>query len=212
MSKVLTAFKLIMYKPSKFLVLLLEFYGTRLPDKLYLKILYRFKMGRKLNLMKPITFTEKLQWLKLHNRKQEYTTMVDKYSVKDYVKGIIGPEYIIPTLGVWNNFDDIDFSKMPHRFVLKTTHGGGGGGVVLCKDKSSFNLQKAKEVLEKSLNHDIYRNLREWPYKNVERRIIAEEFLEDPTGELKDYKFFCFNGEVKFFKIDFGRFTNHHAN
>ncbi len=182
------------------------------PDKLYLELMFRLKMGYPLDLRNPQTFNEKLQWLKLYNRRPEYTQMVDKYAVKEYVAQIIGKEYIIPTTGVWDKFGQIDFSALPERFVLKTTHGGGGGGVAICNDKEHFNTAEAKRKLGKSLSVDIYRNLREWPYKNVKRRIIAEEYMQDGSGELKDYKFFCFNGRVEFFKIDFDRFVDHHAN
>lgn len=182
------------------------------PDKLYLELMFRLKMGYPLDLKNPQTFNEKLQWLKLYNRRPEYTQMVDKYAVKEYVAQIIGKEYIIPTIGVWDKFGQIDFSALPERFVLKTTHGGGGGGVAICTDKEHFDIAEAKRKLEKSLSVDIYRNLREWPYKNVKRRIIAEEYMQDSSGELKDYKFFCFNGRVEFFKIDFDRFVDHHAN
>lgn len=182
------------------------------PDKLYLELMFRLKMGYPLDLKNPQTFNEKLQWLKLYNRKPEYTQMVDKYAVKEYVAQIIGKEYIIPTTGVWDKFGQIDFSALPERFVLKTTHGGGGGGVAICNDKEHFDTAEAKRKLGKSLSVDIYRNLREWPYKNVKRRIIAEEYMQDGSGELKDYKFFCFNGRVEFFKIDFDRFVDHHAN
>ena len=182
------------------------------PDKLYLELMFRLKMGYPLDLRNPQTFNEKLQWLKLYNRRPEYTQMVNKYAVKEYVAQIIGKEYIIPTTGVWDKFGQIDFSALPERFVLKTTHGGGGGGVAICNDKEHFNTAEAKRKLGKSLSVDIYRNLREWPYKNVKRRIIAEEYMQDGSGELKDYKFFCFNGRVEFFKIDFDRFVDHHAN
>ncbi len=170
-------------------------------------------MGYPLNLRSPRTFNEKLQWLKLYNRKPEYTQMVDKYAVKEYVAKLIGEEYIIPTLGVWNRVEDIDFDTLPNQFVLKTTHGGGGNGVVICKDKATFNREEARKRLQQSLGSDIYRNLREWPYKNVPRRIIAEQFLVDESGvELKDYKFFCFHGKVKCFKVDFDRQIDHKAN
>ena len=183
-----------------------------IPDRLYLKAMFRLKMGYPLNLDNPQTFNEKLQWLKVYNRRPEYTQMVDKYAVKEYVANIIGKEYIIPTIGVWDKFEQIDFLALPEHFVLKTTHGGGGGGVVICNDKKQFDIIDAKRKLKKSLSADIYRNLREWPYKNVKKRIIAEKYMRDSNGELKDYKFFCFNGKVEFFKIDFDRFVDHHAN
>lgn len=170
-------------------------------------------MGKKLNLKNPRTFTEKIQWLKLYNRKPEYTQMVDKAMVKDYVAAKIGNEYIIPTLAVWDKLEDIDLSKLPEKFVLKTTNGGGGGGVAICRDKSNFNLAQVKNKFKTALNRNAYIGYKEWPYKNIKPRIIAEELIELQNGEeLKDYKFFCFDGKVKFFKVDFGRFIEHHAN
>ena len=183
------------------------------PDKLFLKLKFRLMMGEKLDLKNPKTFNQKLQWLKLYNRKPEYTTMVDKYTVKEYVANIIGEEHIIPTLGVWNSVDEIDWDALPNQFVLKTTHGGGGGGVVICKSKADLDKNKACKILEKSMNGNIYITQREWPYKNVRKRIIAEKYMIDESGyELKDYKFFCFNGKVECFKVDFDRFTSHKAN
>lgn len=183
-------------------------------DEIYLKLLYLFELHQWPNLKHPKTFNEKLQWLKLHDRRPEYTTMVDKNAVKGYVANIIGGEHIIPTLGVWDAFDKIDFTQLPNEFVLKTTHGGGGMEVVICKDKKRFDTRRAKRILEKSLHSSLYPMFREWPYKNVPKRIIAETFIKSDTvnGDLYDFKFFCFNGKVKFFKIDFGRYTEHHAN
>ena len=164
-------------------------------DALYLKLLFYFTMGKRLDLKHPKTFNEKLQWLKLYNRRPEYTTMVDKYAVKEYVASKIGKEYVIPTLGVWDKPEQIEWDKLPDRFVLKTTHGGGNTGVVICKDKSTFNREQAIAKLNRSLQSDIYVNLREWPYKNVPKRIIAEEYIEDSRSkDLVDYKFFCFDG------------------
>lgn len=160
-------------------------------EKTYLQLLYRLKMGKKLNLNSPKTMNEKLQWLKLYNRKPEYTTMVDKVLVKNHVANIIGDEYIIPTIGVWDHFDNIDFDKLPNQFVLKTNHSGGNTGVVICKDKDSLLKGEARKKLEKSLKSDISKSLGEWPYRHVNRKIFAEEFLgDDPT----DYKFYCFDG------------------
>ena len=161
MSKIQTAARLLMEDRGAFLASVIQSYFTWLPDELYLKLLFRFKMGYKLNLKNPKTFTEKLQWLKLYNRKPEYTTMVDKYAVKDYVANIIGKEYIIPTLGVWDKPEVIDWDALPDQFVLKTTHGGGGGGVVICRDKNSFNKAEAKSKLQASMRGDIYKSLRE---------------------------------------------------
>lgn len=166
------------------------------PDKTYLSLKYKYKMGCFLNLNNPQTFNEKLQWLKLYDRKPEYTTMVDKYAVKKYVADIIGEEYIIPTLGVWNHFDEIDFDKLPNKFVLKCTH--DSGGLVICKDKDKLDLKVARQKIEKPLKQNYYWSGREWPYKDVKPRIIAEPYMEDSKAhELIDYKFMCFNGKVR---------------
>ena len=164
-------------------------------DKCFLEILFRSRVGYKLNLKNPTTFNEKLQWIKLYDHNPLYTTMVDKYAVKKFVADIIGEEYIIRTLGVWDKPEDIDWNSLPNQFVLKCTH--DSGGLVICKDKALLNKDKAIEKLSKSLKYNFYLAAREWPYKNVPRRIIAEEYKEDEFGELRDYKFFCFNGEVK---------------
>lgn len=202
-----------------------------LPDKIYLQIYYRRIFGRKLNLKEPKTFNEKIQWLKLYDRNPTYSKMVDKYEAKNYVENKIGKEYIIPTLGVWEEFDKINFSELPNQFVLKTTH--DSGGVVIVKDKDKMNLVKTKKIIEDSLNNNYYLQGREWPYKNVKHRIIAEKYMVDESGyELKDYKFFCFNGIAKvmfiasdrqntneetkfdFFDMEFNHlpFTNGHPN
>ncbi len=171
-------------------------------DEAYLRILYRLRMGRHLNLENPKTFQEKLQWLKLHDRRPEYSKMVDKYEAKKYVASIIGEEYIIPTLGVWNSFDDIDFSQLPDRFVLKCTH--DSGRVVICKDKSTFDMNLARKRINKAIHTNYFLRVREWPYKNVKPRIIAEQYLEDadnPARPLSDYKFYCFDGKPKFCQV-----------
>ncbi|MCC8173661.1 MAG: glycosyl transferase [Odoribacter sp.] len=167
-----------------------------MPDSAYLKLMYRAKMGKKLNLKNPQTFNEKIQWLKLHDRKPEYTQMVDKCEAKKYVSNIIGEEYIIPTLGVWDKFEDIDFDRLPEQFVLKCTH--DSGGLVIVKDKSKMDVAAAREIINKSLKHNFYYYGREWPYKNVKPRIIAEKYMVYKSGfDLKDYKFFCFDGFAK---------------
>lgn len=166
-----------------------------LPDKMYIKRKYKKRMGKKVNLKKPVTYSEKIQWLKLYDRRPEYTIMADKYLAKDYVANIIGQEYIIPTLGVWERVEDIDFESLPNQFVLKTTH--DSGGLVICKDKNRLDIEKAKLKLNKSLQSNYFLHGREWPYKNVKPRIIAEKYIEDKNGEMNDYKFFCFNGKVK---------------
>ena len=204
------------YNRAQFCDYLVRNFLKFLPDKVYLTLRYRCKVGKWINWKNPQTFTEKLQWLKLYNRQGEYSVMVDKYAVKQYVSNIIGSEYIIPTLGVWDNVDSINWESLPDQFVLKTTHGGGGCGVVICRNKRTFDKQDAIVKLNQSLKQDIYLDMREWPYKAVPRRIIAEKFISSPNinkvEELKDYKFFCFGGKVKFLKVDFGRFVEHHAN
>ena len=193
--------------PSDILESILIRIGGPLPDRLYLKWLYRLKTGCKLNLDNPHTFSEKLQWLKLYNRNPEYTTMVDKYAVKDYVANIIGRQFIIPTLGVWERPEDIDWDLLPDKFVLKTTTGAGGADVVICRDKNSLDRRATISKLRKSMKKNIYRLSREWPYKNVPIRIIAEKYIEPSpeTDDLPDYKFFCFNGKPKYCQLISGR-------
>jgi hypothetical protein len=163
------------------------------PEKTYLKILFYLKMGKPLDLNNPKTMNEKLQWLKLYNRKPEYTQMVDKVLAKEYVAKLIGEKYVVPTLGVWNHFDEIDFDQLPNQFVLKTNHCGGGDGVVICKDKNTLDKVAVKKKLEKALKIDISRSLVEWPYRNIKRKILAEVYLGD---HLTDYKFYCFDGDA----------------
>lgn len=165
-------------------------------DRKYIELIWKHRMNYPLNLENPKKYNEKLQWIKLYDRRDIYTTMVDKYEAKKFVASIIGDKYIIPTLAIWNTIDEIDISILPDQFVLKTTH--DSGGVVICRGKKTFDLQKAKEKLERSLKRDFYIMGREWPYKNVSRRILAEQYMEDrETKELRDYKFFCFNGVPK---------------
>ena len=194
-------------------------------DKTFVSLIYFCKLHKRLNLKNPKTYNEKLQWLKLYNRKPEYTQLVDKYEVKEYVANIIGKEHIIPTIGVWEKAEDIDFKSLPQQFVLKTTH--DSGGLYICKDKKQINVDEIKRKMTKALKRDFYRIHREYPYKDVKRRIIAEQFMIDDSGKgLRDYKFFCFDGEPKimfvatdrptdtrfdFFDMDFNhlQLTNH---
>lgn len=177
-----------------------------LPDELYLKWLYRGETGRKLNLTSPKRYTEKLQWIKVYDHNPLYTTMVDKAEAKEWAAGIIGAEHIIPTLGVWDDPDDIDFSKLPDRFVLKCTH--DSKSVQICKEKRSFDMNSARASLKKALNREFFYEGRQWPYKNVCPRILAEAYMEnDSTGDLRDYKFFTFNGEPRVMYIATGRGT-----
>jgi len=167
-----------------------------IPDKQYLKIMYRLRMGKKLNLKNPSTFNEKLQWMKLNDRKPVYTQMVDKQEAKVLVADAVGDKYVVPTLGIWERFEDIDFTKMPNQFVLKCTH--DSGGLVICKDKDKLDLESAKRKIKRSLKCNFYWVCREWPYKNVKPRIIAEKYMQDGANDcLPVYKVFCFNGEPK---------------
>lgn len=181
-----------------------------LEDEKYVKLMFRALTGTKLNLENPVTFNEKLQWLKLHDRNPLYVKMVDKFEAKKYVANLIGEEYIIPTLGVWNRFDEIDFDTLPERFVLKTTH--DSGGIVICNNKSQLDVLAAKKKINKSLGRNYYFAGREWAYKNVKPRIIAEKYKVDKNGELNDYKVFNFNGEPRLIQVDFNRFSNHKRN
>lgn len=187
-------------------------FGRFISDKTYYRIQYYAVLGRFPNIDNPILYTEKLQWLKLYDHNPIYTKIVDKYEVKNIVSKIIGENYIIPTLNVWNSPEEIDFDSLPNQFVLKTTFGGGGDGIVICRDKSMLNIDETIKKLKKSFNTDPYIRAREWPYKNVPRRIIAEQYMEDDSGELRDYKFYCFNGEPKVMLVASNRFTNHNFN
>lgn len=196
------------YKNPYLLISILSSRGylSWLPDKVYLKLVYKLKMKKSLNLTNPCSFNEKLQWLKINDRNTLYTKLVDKYSVREYIAEAIGEEYLIPLIGVYDKFEDIDFDCLPNKFVLKTTH--DSGGVVVCKDKDNFDIDEAREKLNKSLRRNYYNVWREWPYKNVKPRIICEEFLETNHGGLPiDYKFHCFNGVPDNVMICLGRET-----
>lgn len=170
-------------------------------DETFIKWEFYLGMKKWPNLENPKTYNEKLQWMKLHDHNPDYVRMVDKALAKEWVKEKLGTdEYCIPTLGVYDNFKDIDFNKLPNQFVLKTTH--DSGGVVVCRDKNEFDMKAAQVKLNRSLSHDYFLQHREWPYKEVPRKIIAEQYMEDVDGgSLKDYKFFCFDGEPKFMFI-----------
>lgn len=168
----------------------------KLPDKVYIQLYYFAHFKKFCNLKNPVTYNEKLNWLKLHDRNPLYTTIVDKCEAKEYVSNIIGEGYTIPTLGVWEHFDDIDFDKLGNQFVLKCTH--DSEGLVIVHDKSKLDIEAARAKLTVALQQNFYFIGREWPYKDVKPRIIAEQYMEDHVdGELRDYKFFCFNGEPK---------------
>lgn len=167
-----------------------------LDDETYLKKAFKAHMGYELDLDNPQTFNEKLQWLKLHNRKPEYTMMADKYAVRDYIANTIGEEYLIPLIGVWDDPDDIDFDKLPDQFVLKCNH-NSGTGMCICKDKSKLDYEAVRDGLRKGLKEDYYLKGREWPYKDIDRKIVCEKFMQDKDNSaLNDYKFLCFDGYV----------------
>lgn len=176
---------------KSFVLRLVRKFNFLFPDKLYLQICFYLEMGRKLDLKNPKTMDEKMQWLKLYNRKPEYTTMVDKVLVKDYMRNLLGDQYIVPLLGVWDSPDEIDFSTLPNQFVLKTNHSGGNTGVIIVKDKNSLDIGVVKKKLNESLKSDIYARYREWPYKNIKKKVFAEAYLGE---DLSDYKFYCYNG------------------
>lgn len=192
-------------EPRKFIYFMMRknlFYF--LSDKSYIKLKYYLIFNKKLNLNNLRTFNEKLQWLKLYDRKDMYTIMVDKYEVKKYVSDIIGREYIIPTIGIYDKFDDIDFDKLPNQFVMKCTH--DSGGLIICKDKSRFNIDIAKKKINKFLKRKYYYIHREWPYKNVKPRILIEEYIEDNKfKELRDYKIYAFDGKADYLMLCFDR-------
>ena len=172
-------------------------YTDILSDKLYLKIIFKLRLGYSLDLKNPQTFNEKLQWLKLYDRNPKYIQMVDKYEVRKYISENIGEEYLIPLIGVYNRFEEINFEELPNQFVIKCTH--DSGGVVICKNKSKFDIRKAKEKIKKSMKRNFYYSGREWPYKNIKPKIIIEQYMEDKKAkELIDFKIMCFNGIPKF--------------
>lgn len=190
---------------------LVRFIARTIPDQIYIKIKYRLLTGEHLNLNKPIKFNEKIQWLKIHDRKKIYTSCVDKYEVKKIMEKLLGVEHVIPTIGVWNNIKEVNIDKLPEKFVLKTTH--DSGSVFICNNKKEFDFRKTFQEIEKKLNENYFWHGREWPYKNVKPRIIAEPLLVDESGyELKDYKVFVFEGKAMFIQVDYDRFTSHHRN
>ena len=174
-----------------------------LPDKLYLKWKYKLLIGKKLDLKNPKLLSEKLQWLKLYNRNPEYTEMVDKYEVRNYIENKIGKQYLIPLVGVYDNFNDIDFDKLPNQFVIKCTH--DSGGLVICKDKNTLNMKAAKKKINKFMKRNYYKVHREWPYKNVKPRIVIEKYIENKDkSDLLEYNIFCFNGIPKLVSVCYG--------
>lgn len=200
-----------------------------IPDKIYLQRRYKRLMGKKLNLNPPVTYNEKLNWIKLYDRNPKYTMLADKYAVRGYVKDKIGDQYLVPLLGVWDRVEDIDFDKLPDQFVLKCTH--DSESAVVCTNKQTLNIANTKRNLKKALGTNFYWYNREWVYKDIPRRVIAEKYLEDPIDkELRDFKIFCFDGVPKamfiatdrgihetkfdFYDMDFNHldFTQHYPN
>lgn len=198
--------KFIFNSEYRFLVKGANGYYKEMSDEEYLKKKFKALMGYPLNLDNPTTFNEKLQWLKLYNRRDEYTTMVDKYAAKKYVADIIGEQYIIPTLGVWDKYDDINFDSLPNQFVLKCTH--NSGGIVICQDKTTFNKLSAKREIQKALKGNYYWRGREWPYKNVKPRIIAEQYMSENGETPKDFKIHNFNGVPRLILVCGDRFQD----
>ena len=190
----------------RFVVNAVRGFHNNMPDEEYLERMFKAKLGYELNLEHPQTFNEKINWLKIHDHKPVYTTMVDKNTAKQYIADRIGEKYSIPTLGVWDRFDDIDFDVLPKSFVLKTTH--DSGGIVLCKDKPALDIEYARRKLNNSLRRNYFYYGREWPYKEVKPRIIAEELLQGTNSEeVKDYKLQCFDGKFDNIFVAEGRFS-----
>ncbi|MBR6622307.1 MAG: glycosyl transferase [Ruminococcus sp.] len=203
--KIKSFIKFLLSRDYRFILFSAKGMSVNIPSKDFISKMYKIKIGKKLNLAKPHTYTEKLQWLKLYDQRPEYTIMVDKCAAKEYVASKIGEQYIIPTIGIWNSPDEIDFSSLPEKFVIKCNH-NSGLGMYICHDKNKMNISKVKRDLKKGMAQDYYLTGREWPYKNVKRRIIAEKYMEDSTyKELRDYKFFTFNGVPKILYITQGR-------
>ncbi|MCH5228540.1 MAG: glycosyl transferase [Muribaculaceae bacterium] len=196
--------------PNKLFSHILSFISPLLSDRIYIILRYWNRTDNFPNLNNPQSFNEKLQWLKLNNRNPLYTKLVDKNLVKDHVSKIIGNDFIIKTLKVYNNPDEINYEELPDKFVMKCTH--DSGGIIICKDKKNIDKNSISRKLNKNLKKNFYLWGREWPYKNVEKKIIVEEFIDNYSEDIKDYKFFCFDGEPKFLKVDYDRFKNHRAN
>lgn len=177
-----------------------------MPTKMALYLIYFRGYKKILNLKNPKYYGEKIQWLKLYGGLESLSEYVDKYEVRNYIKKTIGEKYLFNIYGVFEKVDDIDFSKLPEKFVLKCTN--GSQAVLICKDKKNFDIEKSKKIMKKWLKEDFYKIKKEFQYKNVKNRILIEEYMEDESGGLKDYKFYCYNGEPKFFTIYSDRFNN----
>lgn len=191
----------LLFDQKHFVAALMSRLGGWIPDEQYIRWDYYLNHSRPINLGKPQRYTEKLQWLKLYYRDPMWTTMVDKYAVKELVSKRVGKQYVAPVLGVWHRAGEIEWDKLPDQFVLKTNHDSGNNGVFIVKDKSKINKSRLVQKINRSLCTDTSKAGREWPYRDVKRCVFAEQYLEDATGELRDYKFFCFDGVVKYLFI-----------
>lgn len=190
--------KIILKDPVKYTIFCMgkHIKGSPEQDEKYLNMLYKHKFGKNIDFENPKTYNEKQQWMKVHYYNPLYTQLADKYGVRKYIADKIGEDYLIPLIGVYKNFDDIDFDKLPNQFVIKCTH--DSGGLIICSDKKKLNIVAAKKKIERCLKRNYYPNSREWVYRDIEPQIIIEKYMVDESGyELKDYKFFCFDGEVK---------------
>ncbi|NLE04472.1 MAG: glycosyl transferase [Crenarchaeota archaeon] len=210
MSKLKRGIKLLKKDPKRlFSTLGRNEFLNWIPDKPYLKIAYYYETGKKLDLNNPVTFNEKLQWLKLYDRKPQYTIFADKYAVRDYIKQRIGGKYLIPLIGVYDTVDEIPWDELPNKFVLKCTHGSKSN--IICTDKNRLDIKRSKTQLSQWMKKNWFWFGREWPYKNLRPRIICEEFMEDASGgQLKDYKFYCFHGEPKVIQVISERNNGHY--
>lgn len=193
-------------------------FTKQIPDKLYIQMMYQVKLGKKCNLKNPQSFDEKLNYLKLYDRRPEYSMMADKYGVREYIASKIGEEYLIPLIAKWDSPDDININELPEQFVLKCNH--DSASVTICKDKSGkenggkpFDIETAKDKLRESMKKNYFYPSREWPYRDIKPCVIAEQYMVDESGtELKDYKIYCADGEPYLIQVDFGRFTKHERN
>lgn len=204
MGKLKTAIHILSQNPIKLIPALGENGHLKfIPDALYLKWMFQAEMGYALNLDNPVTFNEKLQWLKLHDRKPLYTRLADKVAVRSYINQTIGAQHLIPIIGKWYSAEEIDFDKLPNQFVLKCNH--DSNSVMICRDKTSFDIEKARSKIKKRLRRNAFYGGREWPYKNITPCVIAEKYMtDDRQSSLTDYKFFCFNGEAEFLYVSTG--------
>lgn len=183
---------------------------NEMSDKLYLELMFHRMLDRHLDLSNPKSFNEKIQWLKLNDRKDFYTNLVDKYKVREIIEKELGSQYLVPLIGSWDSFDDIDFDSLPNQFVIKCNH--DSGSVFICENKANFDKDKTREKVNDSLSRNFYYRGREWPYKNIKRKVIIEELLRDQSSlELKDYKVLCFHGEPRFIEVHSNRSTENHT-